>query len=176
MNGRTGGSGKFGAIGRMLLVIVIVVVALLVVLDWPPNAAAWRSIVQVGLIVGATLRTLAILAMGLIYGGKYRFRYRLDDRGITADPSGTTAWKNRIVNLLLVLSGRPSAMGAGLLAQSCQHQEVAWSQVDRVVPEEASRTIVLRRGRRVAMLGACRPDNYDQVLGEIRRRMAPGSG
>ncbi len=39
MNGRTGGSGKFGAIGRMLLVIVIVVVALLV---QPTPAAAYR--------------------------------------------------------------------------------------------------------------------------------------
>jgi len=158
-------------LGLALGIPVLLILALLLALDWPPDADRLRAIGGVVLIVGGILVVLALLALGLVYGGKYRFRYRLDDDGITAEPIGATARKNRVINLLLVLSGRPSAMGAGLLAQSRQREELSWLQVDRAVPEASSQSIALHKGKRVVMLVVCRPDNQEEVLQAIRRRL-----
>lgn len=159
---------RSGVVVRQLLLALgiplLILAALLLALD----PAGWRSIGAVVATVGAILLVLAILSVLLIYGGRYRYRIRLDDAGVEARPAGGTARRNAVVNALLVLSGRPTPMGTGLLAQSRQRERVAWGEVDEVVPEPRSRSVILRRGNRPLMVVACTEDNYEEVLQRAR--------
>jgi hypothetical protein len=107
-----------------------------------------------------------------VYGGRYLVTYRLDAEGAASAPRGGTAWRNRIINLLLVLSGRPGAMGAGVLAQARQNEFVPWERVHRLEPTPARREIVLHNQRRQLMVITCDEATYDAALAYARQAMA----
>jgi hypothetical protein len=133
------------------------------VLDWPPDLDRVLQSSKIVLIVAAILGGLLLIA-GLFYSGGYEFQYHLDDQGIQARPTGGTAIKNTIVNLLLIFSGRPGPAGAGLIAMSRQEEYVAWKDVSRVAAQPNQKTLTLYKGRRPVMVVACDAAHFERVL------------
>jgi hypothetical protein len=145
-------------------VTLLVMTILFVVLSWPIALDKLGQLLKLELIVGGILLGLILLAMLLFYGGRYEYRYSLNAQDIERRPRGNTARKNTIANLLLLFSGRPSAMGAGLLAQSRQVESIAWKDVDRAVADSGKKTVTLYRGNKSLMVVACDEEHYETVL------------
>ncbi len=128
------------------------------------------ALIALGIFVGLML--LSTMVILLFYGNRYQQRYILTEEGVQAVATGGTRKRNQIVNLLLVLSGRPSAMGAGLLAHSRQSETVRWSKVDSYIANQLTKQITLRKGRRAVMLIQCTPENYEMVLYRINQAVS----
>jgi hypothetical protein len=156
------------AFGIPLAVLFVVVGVVL----WPWDADALLFIGRIVLVTGAIFLVLLLIGVAVVAIGGYRMAYRLDDEGVGGVPHGRTATKNRVVNGLLVLSGRPSAMGAGLLAQSNQAEYTAWRDVDRVETDPRRRTLTLYRGRRRVMTVPCDEAHYEAVVDAARASVA----
>jgi len=151
---------------------MVVLFVILAIIQWPWDADTWRLLGQITLVTAAVFLALLLIGVAVVALGGYRQIYRLDDEGIGGRPHGRTAVKNGVVNTLLILSGRPSAMGAGLLAQSRQVEYTAWRDVDRVETDPRRRTITLYRGRRPGMVVPCDEVHYEAVLGAARGAIA----
>ncbi len=128
------------------------------------------ALISLGIFVGLML--LSAVAILLFYGNRYQQRYTLTDEGVQAVTTGGTRKRNQVVNLLLVLSGRPTAMGAGLLAHSRQSEMVRWTRVDNITTDQSRHTIALRKGQRAIMLVQCTPENYEMVLSRANQAVS----
>lgn len=135
--------------------------------------------VILGLISGKSVYTL--YALGLIgallfftwlfimtvYRGKYEAEFVLDEKGALCRTQAGQVKKSRIVNALAVLlgllSGKPAAAGAGMLAQSRQQVLIRWKRLTRVNYKPRSHTILLRSGWTENMALFCTQDNYSTV-------------
>jgi hypothetical protein len=73
-----------------------------------------------------------------------------------------------IVKSLLVLSGKPTYAGIGLMAQGPKSERLTWKQVQEAVPDPQARTIALRKGRVDVMVLHCTEENYEQVLAWVQ--------
>jgi hypothetical protein len=144
------------ALGIPLLLLFV----LLVVLQWPPSTEQLLEALRVFGLIGLILFGLAALVVLLIYGGGYHYAYVATPAGITAQPTGRTRTINRVTNTLLLLSGRPGAMGAGLINTARQHEFVAWHAVTRLSLDPRDHAIGLVRGNRIVMLVACPPAQF----------------
>ncbi len=148
-----------------VFVIPLLFLALvLAIVLWPPVGEQFLTLLKIVGITGGVYLVLMLLGTALIGLGGYEMVYRLDERGIGGRPHGRTAKRNRIINTLLMLSGRPSAMGSGMLAQSRQAEYVAWRDVDRAEGDSKQRTVALYKGRRAVMVVACDEAHYATVL------------
>ncbi|MDD2481743.1 MAG: hypothetical protein PHC44_03455 [Lutispora sp.] len=103
----------------------------------------------------------------LIYGGKYDAGYVIDSKGILNYTQEKQAKKNKIINVLLViigiLSGKPSAAGGGILAQSRQYVLVKWKSIKKVKVYPKSKSIVIRGGFAEKIALFCNDDNFELV-------------
>ena len=101
-----------------------------------------------GLGLIAALLFLTWLFIMAVYRGKYEAEFVLDGKCILCRTQAKQAKKNRTINALTVvlglLSGKPAAAGAGMLAQSRQEVSLRWNRVTRVKYKPKSRTILLR--------------------------------
>lgn len=127
-----------------------------------------------GLIVALLFLTwLFIMA---VYRGKYEAEFVLDGKGVLCRTQAKQAKKNRIVNTLTVviglLSGKPAAAGAGMLAQSRQEVFLRWNRVTRVNCKPKSRTILLRGGWTENIALFCADENYEQIEAFVRRNIS----
>jgi len=136
----------------------------LIVADWPLDAEMWLFDSKLVLIVATIFLVLMVIGVAVVFAGGYEVEYRTNDRGIGGRPRGRTAKKNALVNFLLMISGRPTAMGTGMMAQSRQAEYVAWKDVERVETDPQRRLITLKKGRRPLMVVACDEAHYDAVL------------
>ena len=110
-----------------------------------------------------------------VYRGKYEAEFVLDGKGILCRTQAKQAKKNRIINSLTVvlglLSGKPAAAGAGMLAQSRQEVSLRWNRVTRVKYKPKSRTILLRGGWTENIALFCADENYEQVEAFVRQNI-----
>lgn len=115
----------------------------------------------------ALLLFLTWLFVMLVYRGKYAVEYFADKGGVRCRTQAKQAKTNRVVNGLTVtlglFSGKPSAAGAGLLAQSRQDTYLSWSQITKV-KYNPKKSFILLRGRLAEnMVLFCTSENYVQV-------------
>lgn len=157
-----------GQLALVLGIPILLIGLLLIGLDWPPDMELLSSVLQVMAVVAAIFLVLLTLALGLIYRGGYDYHYIIDADGIRATTTGRTAQTNRIVNTLLMLSGRPSAAGAGILAAARQDEYLAWSDVSAFSVDARQYTITLKSGPLPAMLVVCEAAQYSAVLEFVR--------
>lgn len=114
---------------------------------------------------------LGFLFIMFIFDGKYAAGYVIDARGIMNYTQENQAKRNEITNLLLVvlgaLSGKPSAAGAGILAQSRQSVFLKWKNIKKVRVYPKSKAIVIKGGfaKKIALF--CNDDNFEYVKGII---------
>lgn len=119
------------------------------------------------LILIGILFIAGFLFVMIIYGGNYRAGYVIDNIGILNYTQKKQAKRNKIINSLLVvvglLSGKPSAAAAGILAQSGQSMLVKWKNIKIVRVYPSSKTIVVKGGFAEKIALFCNDDNYEYV-------------
>lgn len=147
---------------------LILVLVLLIAISRPSDAREVADLARFTLAVAGIIVVLALFAIGVVYGGKYQYCYKLDERGVERAPRGRTARTNKIANTLLMLSGRPTAMGAGMMAASRQRETVAWSDVEEVEGDSGRHTVVLRGVRGDMAELPCPERRYEEVLRHAR--------
>ncbi len=155
---------------------VLVFVLSLESLEGDLTLAAALKYFLIALSILGGISFLAVLVMLLLYGNRYEYRFTVDEAGVTAETTGGTRRKNAVVNLLLLLSGKPAPAGAGLLAASRQSEQVKWENVENIETDPARLQIVLRRRGRAVMLMRCTPENYQEVLYRVKIALAHRSG
>lgn len=124
-----------------------------------------------GLGMIAALMFFTWLFIMLVYRGKYEAEFILDDKGALCRTQAGQAKKNRVVNSLTVvlglMSGKPTAAGAGMLAQSRQEVLLHWNRVKKVKYKPKSHTILLRGGFAESIALFCTDANYAQIERDI---------
>jgi hypothetical protein len=122
--------------------------------------------------VTAGLWLLGVLIMALLFRGKFRVRYSLDDRELRYQ---VVERKARIANRLAIVAGvlarSPQALGAGLIARSQETMAVRWDGAFRAVHDPARHHITLRNAWRALFWVQCTPENYAEVAAAIERNM-----
>lgn len=126
-------------------------------------------------LIGALLFFTWLFIMA-VYRGKYEAEFVLDDKGALCRTQAKQANKNRIVNALTLvlglLSGKPAAAGAGMLAQSRQEVFLKWNRVTKVKYKPKSHTILIRGGWTEQIALFCAAENYLQIEREVMLRTA----
>lgn len=124
----------------------------------------------------ALLFLLAFVVVMLVYGGKYAPGFVIDQAGITNFTQAEQAKRNKRLNGALIavglLTGKPAAAGAGVLAQSRQVTQLKWTQVRKVQYYPDRHAIVLRGGFAEKMVVFCTEENYPQVEAMVRESTA----
>ncbi len=133
-----------------------------------------------GLGLIAALLFLTWFFIMAVYRGKYEAEFVLDGKGILCRTQAKQAKKNRVINTLTVilglLTGKPAAAGAGMLAQSRQEVFLRWNRVTRVNYKPKNRTILLRGGWTENIALFCADENYEQIEAFVRRNTLPKKG
>ena len=153
-------------IRQMSLVFVLpllVLGCLLVVVSWPLDMASFGMIAKIVLGVGGVVLVLYIFVIFGVLRGRQEICYTLDEKGAREETAGPLKYMN-LFKLLLVLSGKPTNAGIGLMAQGPKSERVAWKRVQEFVPDPQAKTITLRKSRTDLMLVYCTEENYGQVL------------
>lgn len=128
----------------------------------------------------AALLILTWLLITVVYRGKYKAEFVLDKKGVLCRTQVRQVRKNRVINalsaMLGLLSGKPAAAGAGLLAQSRQEVLIPWSRVQTVKYKPHSHTILIRGsfGEYIALF--CTGDNYMQAEHFVHERLLAKDG
>jgi len=147
--------------GLVALVIVIV------------SGISRDTLYALGLI--AALLILTWLFITAAYRGKYEAEFVLDGKGVLCRTQAKQARKNRIINTLALifglLSGRPAAAGAGVLAQSRQQVFLRWNRITKVKYKSQSYTILISGGWTEQIALFCTDENYEQVEAFVRRNI-----
>jgi len=135
-----------------------------------PEKGRGFGIYGLGLIV--ILLFLTWLFIMAVYRGKYEAEFVLDEKGVLCRTQASQAKKNRLINgftvMLGLLSGKPAAAGAGMLAQSRQEVFVKWKRITKVKYKPKSNTILLRGGWAENIALFCTAENYSQVERHVR--------
>lgn len=124
-----------------------------------------------GLGLIAALLFFTWLLIIVLYGGKYETEFELDNKGALCRTQAKQAKKNLIINSLTILlglfSGKPSAAGAGMAAQSRQEVFLKWSHITKVKYKPKSLTILLCGGWTETIALFCTAENYSQIEQEV---------
>ncbi|MDX9872117.1 MAG: hypothetical protein RBT41_06835 [Clostridia bacterium] len=125
-------------------------------------------------LIGALL-FLTWLFIRVVYDGTYDVEYILDDQGVLCCTQARQAKKNRVINALTVilglLSGKPAAAGAGMLAQARQEVFLKWNRVRRITYKPQSRSILLRGGWMENIALFCTEENYRMAEQAVKDRI-----
>ena len=146
---------------------LIIVILLLV------TKASIYALYALGLI--AALFLFTYLLIRVLWGGKYEAGFVLDSKGIRCYTQESQRRKNRVLNALTVvlglLSGKPAAAGAGLLAQTRQDILVRWQNIRKVKYCPKQHTIMIRGGFAENIAIFCSEDNYAEVEIFVKHRL-----
>ena len=153
-------------IRQMSLVFVlplVVVGLLLVVISWPLDMQSLSMILKIVLVGGAVVLVLYVFVIFGVLRGRQEIRYTLDAKGVREETAGPLKHMN-LVKLLLVLSGKPTYAGVGLMAQGPKSERITWKRIEKLVPDPQAKTVTLRKGRTDLMVLYCTEENFEQVL------------
>lgn len=147
---------------KQLGIAVGIPFGLVVIIIGASSGRSVDTLYGIGLI-GLLLFFSWILVMA-VYGGKYEVEFILNDEGVLCRTQAKQAEKNRIVNALTIalglLTGKPAAAGAGLLARERQSVYLRWNRITKVSYQPEHRTILLR-GDFTENIGLfCTKENY----------------
>ena len=141
----------------------ILVFIFLLIIQRPIDLSTFWWLLKIMLAITAFIVLLYAFVVVVLFRGRQEIRYTLDAKGIKKESAGIVKYMD-IVKWLLILSGKPSAMGAGLLAQSPSAETVEWKSVDVIVPNSEQKTITLQKSRQSLMVIQCTEQNYGEVL------------
>ncbi len=115
------------------------------------------------------IAVLFLLIMAVI-GGRFRYRFSVDDTGVTFEMlSGFVKKTNKLAIFLGVLARNPGVMGAGILAMSEEYNRIDFKDLTRVRYYPDARVIFLRaRFNPKPIRLYCPPELYASVAAAIR--------
>lgn len=123
----------------------------------------------------AALFLFTYLLIRILWGGRYEVSFILDSKGIRCYTQKGQASKNRVLNALTVilgvLSGKPAAAGAGILAQSRQDILIKWHNIRKVRYHPKGLVITVRSGFAEQIAVFCTMENYEEVEAFIISKM-----
>ncbi len=109
-----------------------------------------------------------------VYGAKYAAGYIVNDKGVTNYTLPKQAKRSRVINVLLIvtgiLSGRPSAAGTGMIAQSRQIMAVKWKNIRKVRYDPKRHTIMIRGGFTEKIAVFCLAENYGRIAETVKEK------
>lgn len=124
----------------------------------------------------AALLILTWLFIMAVYRGKYEAEFVLDNKGALCRTQAKQAKKNRVINTLTVilglLTGKPAAAGAGMLAQSRQEAFLKWNRITKVQYKSKRLTVLLRGDWTEQIALFCEAENYSQIERAVMLRTA----
>ncbi len=132
-------------------------------------SAASFTLIALALLIGLFL--LGIVSILVFFGNRYDLEFTLTESGVRSSVTGKTKRKNAVINTLLMLSGKPSFAGAGLLAASRQSEFITWDKMDNFVVNPEKREIALRKGHRTLMLLHCPAELYPKIHSVIETNL-----
>jgi predicted nucleic acid-binding Zn ribbon protein len=98
--------------------------------------------------------------------------YKLDGKSVNTISRNEQRKRNSKINFLLVLAGlltgNPTATGAGFLAHSGQDQSMKLKNVKKANFYSSSNTITLSSGYGEKSIVFCKKENYSEVSAHIR--------
>ena len=153
-------------IRQMSLVFVLPLVVLgclLVVISWPLDMESFGMISKIVLVTGGVVLVFYVFVIFGVLRGRQEIHYTLDAKSAREETAGPLKYMN-VIKSLLVLSGKPTYAGIGLMAQGPKSERVTWKQVQEFVPDPRAKTITLHKSRTDLMLVYCTEENYEQVL------------
>lgn len=153
---------------------LVLVFALLIALQWPLSWERAGWLLQIMLWVTLFILLLYAFVVFVVYGGKYQMRYTLDEQGVRAQQNGRVVRLLPWVRAALFLSGRPSAMGAGILAQSPGVEALLWKDVEEIEANAARHTLTLHGSNRQQLVMHCNAQNYEEVRRYCEERRGKG--
>ena len=118
----------------------------------------------------AGLFLFGLLVMLIVLGNRYRVRFSVSEEGIVYESIDTKA--NTLARFTVVagmLTGRPGAAGAGLLAISQQQVKLKWSPVLQVQNQPNRHTVIIRNQWRDLIHLYCTEENYADVSALIQQ-------
>ncbi|OAN38214.1 hypothetical protein A6A03_04815 [Chloroflexus islandicus] len=121
----------------------------------------WQVALQVMAVTGGVMLGLLLLVMLVFTLVGYEQHFQLDDEGVQAKVSGRTSAFLKLVRIGLLFSGRPSAMGAGLVMRT--GDAIRWRDVAKVEVDERQRQMTLYRKGGSPFLLACTAENFATV-------------
>ncbi|GAB4534599.1 MAG: hypothetical protein Kow0063_17840 [Anaerolineae bacterium] len=157
-------------IRQMSLVFVLPLLfvgLVLAIIQWPLDRESLSMTVKIVLWVGAVMLALYLLVIFGVLRGRQEIRYTLDAKGVREETAGPLKYMN-LVKWLLVLSGKPTYVGIGLMAQGPKSERITWKRIDRFVPDPQGKMITLRKARTDLMVLHCTEENYEQVLSWVQ--------
>lgn len=92
---------------------VLLVALLLIALGDPLTWAYVGKVLGIAGLVAATLLVLAVIAIGVLYGGRYEMIYRLDDEGIEGRPLAARRGATALSTCCCCSRGAPLPWGRG---------------------------------------------------------------
>ncbi|MBW8325743.1 MAG: hypothetical protein K0M50_13340 [Prolixibacteraceae bacterium] len=129
-----------------------------------------KAYYALGLI--AVLFLFTYLFIRLVWGGKYDVGFELNRTGIRNYTLTKQSNKNRVINILAVvtglLSGKPAVAGAGILAQSRQDVLIRWSNIRKVRFYPENQTVIIKGGFAENIAVFCTSENYAEVAAFIQ--------
>ena len=153
-----------------ILIAVIIILA-------KGDIAATDARYALGLI--AALFILTFLIVMIAYGGKYAPGFIVDETGIINYTQKKQAKRSRVINGLLIalgaMSGNPTAVGTGMIAQSRQVVRLRWKNIRNIKYDAKRHTILVRGGYLEKIAIFCTPENYEQVSELVRQKTAISS-
>lgn len=120
------------------------------------------------------LLVLTFLLVMIVYGGKYAPGFIIDEKGIVNYTCKQQARRGRIINALTIalglLSGNPTAVGAGMIAQTRQVVAIKWKNIRKVTYDPQALTILVQGGfgERIALF--CTQPVYEEAARLIGER------
>lgn len=113
----------------LVLIIPLMVLGLIMcIISWPPSGETLGMLLQVVGITGGILLALTLFVVFVVLGGRQQTRYTLNAKGIQAQAAGALKHMN-LVKALLVLTGKPTYAGIGLITPGTQGWRVTWEEV-----------------------------------------------
>ena len=158
---------------QMALVFVLPLLflaILLLIISWPLDREALLMVLKVVLLTGGVMLALYAFVILGILRGRQEIRYTLNAQGVLTETAGPLKHMN-LVKLLLMLSGKPTFVGIGMITQGPQSERVAWEDVQTCVPDPQARTITLRKRRTDLMVIHCTEGTSESVHGWVVTHM-----
>ena len=141
------------------------------------NVAGTDAKYALGLI--GLLFLLSIILILIVYGGKYAPGFIVDEDGITNYTQEKHAKRNSIINRALIIlgliSGRPSVVGTGMMANARQVVKIKWVNIRKARYYPNQNTILVWGGFAEKIAVFCTPDNYTHVEAVVKEKLAAGS-
>jgi hypothetical protein len=163
---------------KVFLIVYLVTVALMAVVF--VAAGDPGSVVGFARIFAFVCTALLVASMpiaALWYANRVHVRYELSSKGVryqTLERKDKVA--NRALFILGLLSGKPAAAGAGLLAASRETEFTPWRDVTRVKEHASLGVVTLMNDWRVVQRLHCRREDYPQVVSYARDRVTRPRG